>query len=70
VLPGILFPLIHFYFFSNQQDTMPATTESLGSMSTSGLLSSEAEIAALCEVSNAESGGTEERNDDLKNKSV
>ncbi|XP_073933429.1 transcription factor TFIIIB component B'' homolog isoform X2 [Castor canadensis] len=55
---------------SNQQDTMPATTESLGSMSTSGLLSSEAEIAALCEVSNAESGGTEERNDDLKNKSV
>ncbi|XP_023585311.1 transcription factor TFIIIB component B'' homolog isoform X8 [Trichechus manatus latirostris] len=54
---------------SNQKDAMLVSTESSES-STSDLPSSEVGTKALSEVNNAESSCTEERNVDLKNKSL
>lgn len=58
-----------FHFFSNQEDAMSVATETSDS-STPDLHSSEVGIRALCEVNNAESSCTEERNADLKNISL
>ncbi|XP_045042175.2 transcription factor TFIIIB component B'' homolog isoform X3 [Desmodus rotundus] len=54
---------------SNQEDAMSVATETSDS-STPDLHSSEVGIRALCEVNNAESSCTEERNADLKNISL
>ncbi|XP_030783169.1 transcription factor TFIIIB component B'' homolog isoform X6 [Rhinopithecus roxellana] len=54
---------------SNQQDATSVATESSES-STSDLPSLEVGIRALCEVNDAESSCTEERNVDLKNNSL
>ncbi|XP_057597481.1 transcription factor TFIIIB component B'' homolog isoform X2 [Hippopotamus amphibius kiboko] len=54
---------------SGQQDAVSVATETSES-STSDLPSSEGGIRALCEVNNAESSCTEERNVDQKNKSL
>uniref|UniRef100_A0A8C9AC22 Myb-like domain-containing protein n=1 Tax=Prolemur simus TaxID=1328070 RepID=A0A8C9AC22_PROSS len=54
---------------SSQQDGMLVATESSES-GTSDLLSLEVGIRTLCEVNNADSSCTEERNVDLKNKSL
>ncbi|XP_055277869.1 transcription factor TFIIIB component B'' homolog [Moschus berezovskii] len=54
---------------SSQQDVVSVATETAES-NTSDLPSSEGGVRALCEVNNAESSCTEERDVDLKNKSL
>uniref|UniRef100_A0A8C6FZ67 Myb-like domain-containing protein n=1 Tax=Moschus moschiferus TaxID=68415 RepID=A0A8C6FZ67_MOSMO len=54
---------------SSQQDVISVATE-ISESNTSDLPSSEGGVRALCEVNNAESSCTEERDVDLKNKSL
>lgn len=62
------FPNI-FHFLHSQQDVVSVAAETAGS-NTSDLLSSEGGAGALCEVNSAESSRTEERDVDLKDKSL
>ena len=60
---------MYFHLLHSQQDVISVATETAES-NTSDLPSSEGGVRALCEVNSAESSCTEERDVDLKDKSL